>query len=359
MRLLPRAAHAFGLTCGLAGGLLASAAASAFMNLGWDTFSPPSATIQSDSPVKLVDFEEFTVEPACESTACDELCADPFCSTWYASAGAIFLQRSRPTTSAIATPPTGTPGVLINGSDFLFDWGYGPDVTIGKRLQNGLLVEARYFNSQSSDARFLIPAVTTFRTAGIGVTILGGGSLDGFYSTTLNSGEFNVHKQVGDGGLTVLGGFRWIEVDDTLRVNIATPVTFTQWHESNRMFGGQLGLNMAFCSVGNPLQFNGFVKGGVYANNADNQFTSNIVGGTRSQETEAAFVGELGFSASCQITERLALKGGYQVLWLDNVALASDAAANTVQAPGGTSSPPSTDGRVWYNGATVGFDYVW
>jgi hypothetical protein len=100
-------------------------------------------------------------------------------------------------------------------------------------------------------------------------------------------------------------------------------------------------------------------KGGVYANVADNRFTSTIVSGTSSADTAAAFVGEVGLTASYRLTRHIALRAGYEVLWLDNVALASEAAAATVQGGGGTRSTINTDGRLWYNGATTGVEFVW
>lgn len=278
----------------------------------------------------------------------------PTCSV---SVGAIYMHRSRPDPAVIATPPTGTPGTLINASDFGFDWGAGPDLTVSQRINNSWLWEGRYFDNRSADASHLVPNVTTFRIAGIGVTILGGGSINSFYTTDLNSSELNVHRQLTP-GCTFLTGFRWIELHDQLRNNIATPNTFTRWDDNNHMYGAQVGTNIAFTSAYSPFQFNGTLKGGAYNNEADNRFTSTIVGGANSVDSELAFVGEVNFSGAYYLNDNLALRGGYQVMWLDNIALASDAAARTTQIAGGTSSPVQF-GRLWYNGVTFGIDYVW
>src|SRR3954462_4048031 len=47
--------------------------------------------------------------------------------TWDVIVGAVFLQRSRPDPPRIITPPPGTPGVVVSGSDFRFGWDAGPD----------------------------------------------------------------------------------------------------------------------------------------------------------------------------------------------------------------------------------------
>ncbi len=101
------------------------------------------------------------------------------------------------------------------------------------------------------------------------------------------------------------------------------------------------------------------LKAGVYSNSADNQLTSVLVAGDTSSATSTAFVGEVDFSASYQFSRHAAARGGYEVLWIDNVALAGDAAATTRQVAGGSPTPINADGRLWYNGATVALDFTW
>jgi hypothetical protein len=273
------------------------------------------------------------------------------------SAGAIFLHRSRPDSAAIVTPPTGTPGVVINGTDFGFDWNAGPDVTLTRRCSSGLIWEGRYFGDYSAEADARIPNITSFRAAGIGITILGGGSIDAFYQTQLNSSELNLHKPLTD-RLTILGGFRWVEVEDKLRLNIASPATFLSWEEQNRLYGAQLGTRLAFTDGDNPFRLNLTAKAGIYGNVADNRMTSTIVGSAFDSATETAFLGEANLFSNYYLTKHLSIGGGYQVMWLDNLALASDAAAITTQVPGGTASP-IPEGRLFYNGALAAIELSW
>lgn len=127
-------------------------------------------------------------------------------SRWYASAGAVFLGRSRPDPAPIVTTNIG-PGTIISASDFGFGWNAGPDITVARSFDNGYLVEARYFNDLTASSSLVVDNVTTFRMAGIGVTILGGGSISGTYSTALDSSEFNLHAPLTE-GCTALVGFR-------------------------------------------------------------------------------------------------------------------------------------------------------
>ncbi len=119
-------------------------------------------------------------------------------------------------------------------------------------MDSGYLLEARYFNDLTASSSLVVDNVPTFRMAGIGVTILGGGSINGPYITALDSSEFNMHAPLTD-NCTVLAGFRAIELQDRADFQIAAPGITTNWHELNRMYGGQLGLDMALFSHGNPL----------------------------------------------------------------------------------------------------------
>jgi hypothetical protein len=286
----------------------------------------------------------------CFDCGCDQ-------SAWIVSAGAVFLHRSRPDPSSIITPSSG-PGTLISGSNFGFNWNSGPIISIGRRTKSGWIIEARYFNDRNATANYVVDNVTTFRMAGIGVTILGGGSISASYLTQLDSTELNALKPVND-RVSWIAGFRALQLHDRLDMTIASPGIITNWNEINRLYGAQTGINLNLFQPGRALQFNGALKAGVYGNVADNQFVSRIVSSATSNAASTAFVGELNFTGSYQITERWSATGGYMVLWIDGLALADQTAATTHQAAGGSVSPIRLNGDLWYNGALVSMNYVW
>jgi hypothetical protein len=347
--------------CGTAAAVASPATAAEALG-SWSEIAGDGDVYAATSRLPLVEIDHSAGTCECitdcdEGDYCDAL--DDWCQpVWTVSVGAVFLHRSRLDRAVIATPPTGTPGVLLNGSDFDFGTGAGPDVSIMRRTNRGLIWEARYFNDRSAEDTFGIPTVTSFRIAGIGVTILGGGPINARYQTLLDSSEVNVHKPFGD-RVTFLAGFRWVELHDSVRVDLATPATFVNWDDNNHMYGGQVGTRIAFTDPGNPLSLTCALKGGVYYNDADNVFTSTIVGGATGEDQTTAFVGDFNFTAGYQLTSHISIQGGYQILWLDNVAIAADSAATTTQIPGGTSSPVDADGRLWYHGATAGFVVTW
>jgi hypothetical protein len=323
-----------------------------------------SAVMHDEQVTPVSDDEAAEKSSSCDSCnsgdscePCMTSCCDPTC---FAMVGAVILHRSRPDSAVIATPPTGTPGTLINASDLdNFGWDNGVDATIGKRLSNGLIVEGRFFNDESAQADSDIPAVTTFRIAGIGVTILGGGGLHETYNTDMDSSELNVGTALTP-GCTFFTGFRWIELHDQLRVNlVGTGLNIASWDENNHLYGGQMGTHIRFTNASSPFQFTGTLKAGAYGDVADNSFTSQIVSRASDSDTSLAFVGEVQFMANYRLTQHVGLYGGYQVMWIDDVAIAGDQAATTVQAVGGTRSPINTDGRVVYDGVLTGVSYVW
>lgn len=279
---------------------------------------------------------------------------DPASQYWSVYIGGISATRSTPSSSVVATPPTGTPGVLINANSFdNFDWKTVPEFVVQRRFDGGWMVEGRYFNLGTVNDHNQNPNVTTFRIAGIGVTILGGGTLDNTYASSLKSFELNLYKQL-TSGFSVLAGYRSFRFDDHLHVGlVGTGLNISDWNDRNQLNGAQIGVSLNLMSPGVPLLFNVTAKTGWYHNSIDHDFTSQIVSRASDNGSRTAQVTELNATATYQVTNNFALRGGYMVVWLNRVGLAGEAANSTIQQPGGTASPIAT-GNAWYQGATFG-----
>ena len=70
-----------------------------------------------------------------------------------------------------------------------------------------------------------------------------------------------------------------------------------------------------------------------------------------------AFVGEIGATTAYQVTRHFAVRGGYQLLWLGDVALAGDAASRSLLNPSLLRTNNYSD--LFYQGATTGIDFAW
>lgn len=279
--------------------------------------------------------------------------SDPASQRWSVYIGGISAQRSTPDSSTVITPPTGTPGVILNANAFDFDSKTFPEFVLQYKFDGGWMVEGRYFNTGTSSASNSILNITTFRIAGIGVTILGSGDLANTYSSQLKSAEFNVYKEFTP-GFALLAGYRSLRFDDHLRIALAsTGLNISDWNDSSSLNGAQIGASLTLFAPGIPLQFNATAKTGWYHNSISNDFTSNVVSRNSQSASNTAQVSELDVTATYRVTNNLSLRAGYMFLWMNKVGIAGDAAPTTVQGGGGTSSPVAT-GNAMYQGVTFG-----
>jgi hypothetical protein len=138
--------------------------------------------------------------------------------------------------------------------------------------------------------------------------------------------------------VTWLAGFRWLELSERLNYDIDLLSLINNdfnWNTNNHLYGGQLGVDLQLWDLRSPLSINAVLKAGVYGNDADNHFHyrvndfSVLQGGA--DQGSVAFVGDIAINATYRLTRHLALMGGYQLLWNNGTALASDQAALTLQ----------------------------
>jgi hypothetical protein len=158
--------------------------------------------------------------------------------------------------------------------------------------------------------------------------------------------------------VTVLAGFRWIELRDQLSYSFNHGVLTTAFDDNNHLYGGQIGTDWALLNNGGPLRLNAALKAGAYGNVADNTFSANaIFANTGSNAAPLAFVGDITVAASYQLSSHWSIRGGYQLLWIDRLALASNNAVSAAAA--GLGAGVNTSGGLFYNGAMASVQFVW
>jgi hypothetical protein len=97
-------------------------------------------------------------------------------------------------------------------------------------------------------------------------------------------------------------------------------------------------------------------KAGIFGNQAaqNSSYSTGLVTLPATGDASlAAFIGELGINGTCQLTGSLALRAGYRLLWVTDVALASDQLPVSDFA---NSSGFNGTGDVFYHGAFVGLE---
>jgi hypothetical protein len=167
------------------------------------------------------------------------------------------------------------------------------------------------------------------------------------------------------GRLSLNYGFRWANLDETLELT-PTAVAGTFPHvfgAENNLYGFQLGLDGTIWD-GCRFGVDGFLKAGIYANQAE--VGSSLVqlgvfsGSGVNSSTHGAFLGELGVTGRYDVSDRLTLRGGYQIMFLDGVALAADQVSSTgdLTAGGATNVPVSvTRNTLIYHGLNFGVEF--
>lgn len=288
------------------------------------------------------DFEEFDCAPV-----------------WRGRVGAAILDRSKPEDDVIARPLGGLLEVSAGG-DFDFGWSGGVDVYLAREISPGLGVEVRFFNVDF-DAGYDYGDTGNLEIGHTTVSNLF--DVDGAYSSKLYSTEVNLRLPTSE-RVTWLTGFRWLELSERLNYDIDLLSLVNNdfnWNTNNHLYGGQFGVDLQLWDLTSPLSISSSLKAGVYGNDADNHFRykvnnfSILQGGA--DRSDVAFVGDIGVNLSYQLTRHLSLMGGYQLLWINGAALASDQAAYTLQQL--DLDVVTTQGDVFYHGALTGALVTW
>src|SRR5690606_12366372 len=122
-----------------------------------------------------------------------------------------------------------------------------------------------------------------------------------------------------------------------------------------------LGAYFQLWDLAGPLQVYAGMKAGVYGNSASHRFNMyhsagvSIPSATDGQTT--SFAGEIQVTASYQLTSFAAVRFGYQMLWVDRLALSSDELARATFLL--THDGIGLNGDVFYHGATGGIEFSW
>ena len=343
--------------------------------------------------------------PSFSGTMADQSSCRP---RWTASADYIILNRSGGTNQTLVervpgTPPHhrvpgsttfgelfSTPGVeALNGNDFRQGFCGGPRVGLIRHGDGGYDCELSYFQVDGwhsdravvpdnpddclvmrAPGQWLSPAMTPGGWPGwIQTNQSSTQAMTWEYATQLHNAEFNVRWNPSC-PVTMLAGFRWVNLRENLVGALSPPTISTEppfWNTttSNNLFGFQIGADTKILERGR-FSIDGLVKAGIYDNNAEQATAVSViakqVSSASATTNHAAFVGETGLQCKYQLTNRLLLRAGYQLIWLEGVALApgqiqetyttTKVFDNSVHALGINCSS-----GVFCHGATVGSEY--
>lgn len=182
----------------------------------------------------------------------------------------------------------------------------------------------------------------------------------------LHSVELNRQRRIDD--WTVLAGVRYLRVEDEFNIRGGDPdTTFGDYHleAGNDLFGVQAGLRRQGTLSWVCWDLTG--KAGLYGNSAkQSQYVTDdpnpnpifyLRDPVSASSTEFAFVGEIQANLTIPLTQWLSLRGGYNLLWIEGVALAPNQLDFSYNSTSG--SGLDSDGGLFLHGVHAGGEIIW
>jgi hypothetical protein len=279
----------------------------------------------------------------------------------YVRAETIFLDRNTPdvilsqTTGADPNRPLGL--AVMSGEDVNFDMQSGVRLTLGYQYDDRHALEGTFtgfldWNAKAQATGFLdldagVPGIfPLFCDASLQTAD---------YSSTLNMVEANHITRIGTRG-TFLVGVRYVDLEEDLhRLSVVFPGFPGLQGEfdvktRNYMFGPQVGGSWR-ADLTQFLSFDATGKAGFLGNFYD--VGTNIAdslaltyANDQEQEVDIATVWDLGANLRWQLSDRLAVHGGYQVLVIQGAALAIEQSYDSTET-----------GNIVYHGPNVGLTW--
>jgi hypothetical protein len=297
------------------------------------------------------------------------------------SADFLYWRRDRSAEPPVDLVARGAGGPIVLGSDNL-DMDYEPGFRVTGRLDLGPLsfVEAAYFGT------FFWEESAQVTGNGDLFSVFSGFSPPGFLETDfadlaaitleseLHSSEINWRRYWVGAHPAVTGtwlmGARWVRLTEEFLFQTRVtgpPAAFMDYNVSteNDLVGFQAGGDMAVC-LRQGLRLVSTGKAGIY-NNRTKQFTR-IAATTlppnfaeSADDNSVAFVGEGGVSVVADLLPSFSFRAGYEVLFLNSIALGANNFNSIAPFPGGGVRVPfvEDDGKALYHGFHAGVEYVW
>ncbi|MGI9516590.1 MAG: hypothetical protein ACR2NP_06085 [Pirellulaceae bacterium] len=283
---------------------------------------------------------------------------------WTVQLNALYMKRGKPGSFPLLVNGGGM--TLVNADQLEFDYEWGFDVGISRRINNNQNIELKYFQIRDMTSTFSSPFVAGDALATSPPTPLfvgpAGATIDYLYNSSLNNFEINWITRTAAPRFRVGLGFRWIEVSDNLLQTLTGPgpmVSTMLTDTNNHLYGLQIMGDMALFNSG-KFAMVPWIKAGIFGNfsDQDTTFTSPAIFSTASG-TNASFVGETGLLGEFQLGPRVSLVGGYQFLYMTGITLAADQLPNMGPGLGGFVPITLDQSDILYHGAIFGIDIHW
>jgi hypothetical protein len=285
---------------------------------------------------------------------------------WVVTQEAVLLNRSAAGAQDLLFAPT----PILNVRDLAFNFEGGPRMSVTRSLKGCFGLELNYFgiDAWSSSAVRNGNAISPLVIFPPGALVSTQFAVE--YGSEFYSAEANLHYRWSE-CLDLAAGFRYSELQEDFNVvgQIVGPWTAVPrytTHTGNYLYGFQIGATARVFDRGPLLCVDGFVKSGVFGNHARQETaTVHNTGIPRSAgdgKNDAAFLGEAGLTGVCRLGDHWAVRGGYQMMFIEGVALAPDQIPHTnfpiLPVPGAEASL-YMGSSLFYHGCHVGLEARW
>jgi hypothetical protein len=302
-------------------------------------------------------------EASCYSEGCAQR---PCCPRWTATADFIIMDRTGTKSRTLvegAQYPYIETTELLNSNDFKQGFFSGPRVSLIRHGDSCYDLELLYFQIDGWNSTRQVTPDTgqaeqlVFRVPGYAIST-GTYPMQFEYATRLYNGELNLRWNP-TCRVTVLAGFRWIELRERLEGGYVVPTfeSFASFNTKNNLYGFQIGTDAILVDRGR-LSINGLLKAGIFGNHAEQTSTLNdgaFAATVTDTNAHTSYVGEVGLQCKYKVTEYLMLRAGYEAMWLGGIALAPGQIDET-DFVGGTTGI-NASGDLFFHGATAGLEY--
>ena len=269
-------------------------------------------------------------------------------------------------------------GTAFNAQDLQTQMGSGVRVGAIRTVGERYAIEGNYFQARPFNATGYAPQsggpYTLTNTGNLAFADIESATVSS--SGWIQSAELNWRKNECWSPITWLAGFRWVELNSQANVDYrfanTDPSAYgtgtIDTNAGNNLYGGQMGADVRLWNKGGRWRANAVGKAGVFYNAASFQrstagFVTNngvpsSLGTVAATADQTSFFGELGMNSTYWITDWLAWRAGYTVMWAAGVAVAQQQLPLNYFGSSGTATI-DTNGSVLLHGVTTGIEARW
>jgi hypothetical protein len=289
----------------------------------------------------------------------------------YFTVGALVLTRDNAVRPQILVQNTTTGDNLLSTKDLDFDWFAGPSFVLGYRPTKMDAWELTYFGLQDFNSVRSVFGAADLTVPGTLGTLGNFGPVGANpapsvitvdYNSQIDDAELNYYWHHDCENLMWMAGFRYFQLDE--KFDLASTVTGVgtsvyDIRTTNNMAGGQVGVRLKTeCSF---LEWDITGKAGAFGNSVGQAQTVFNTDGSAIGRGSAgdhqgvwAFVGDLGSNVNVNLCRNWSVMGGYNLMWVDGVALAP----NQIDLIG-TGAGLDRKDHVFYQGAHLALGCRW